>query len=225
MKFKDSFGSQLFAGICLIFIFAILIPIGLFVLIFKFITMPFNYYKYRHSQYQKDFPHKFNFLDPFHIDNIPYSIIKENDLLFDTNLVISEDTIFLLTYMTHISLMRMVVTSEYLYRYENSIKSYYHFKIDKLIKQQSAFEKAMAKIESRNIGDLTQLKTLSKSLCFNKYLMSLKDRRAFISGINAYKKYDDNYLSMFGDFKHKIYYYLIFSCPFLGYYIKKHLNK
>lgn len=80
MKFKDSFGSQLFAGICLILIFAILIPIGLFVLIFKFITMPFNYYKYRHSQYQKDFPHKFNFLDPFHIDNIPYSIIKENNL-------------------------------------------------------------------------------------------------------------------------------------------------
>jgi hypothetical protein len=42
--------------------------------------MPFNYYRYRHSQYQKDFPHKFNFLDPFHIDNIPYSIIKENEL-------------------------------------------------------------------------------------------------------------------------------------------------
>ena len=42
--------------------------------------MPFNYYKYRHSQYQKDFPHKFNFLDPFHVDNIPYSIIKENEL-------------------------------------------------------------------------------------------------------------------------------------------------
>ena len=39
-----------------------------------------NYYRYRHSQYQKDFPHKFNLLDPFHIDNIPYSIIKENEL-------------------------------------------------------------------------------------------------------------------------------------------------
>ena len=80
MKFKDSFGSQLLAGICLIFIFAILIPVGLFLLIFKLITMPFNYYKYKHSQYQKDFPHKFNFLDPFHIDNVPYSIIKENEL-------------------------------------------------------------------------------------------------------------------------------------------------
>ena len=80
MKFKDSFWSQLLAGICLIFILAILIPVGLFFLIFKFITMPFNYCKYRHSQYQKDFPHKFNFLDPFHIDNIPYSIIKENEL-------------------------------------------------------------------------------------------------------------------------------------------------
>lgn len=80
MKFKDSFWSQLLAGICLIFILAILIPVGLFFLIFKFITMPFNYYKYRHSQYQKDFPHKFNFLDPFHVDNIPYSIIKENEL-------------------------------------------------------------------------------------------------------------------------------------------------
>ena len=80
MKFKDSFGSQLLAIICFIFILAILIPVALFVLIFKFITMPFNYYKYRHSQYQKDFPHKFNFLDPFHIDNIPYSIIKENEL-------------------------------------------------------------------------------------------------------------------------------------------------
>jgi hypothetical protein len=80
MKFKDTFGSQLLAGIVLIFIFAILIPVGLFLLIFKFITMPFNYYRYRHSQYQKDFPHKFNFLDPFHIDHIPYSIIKENEL-------------------------------------------------------------------------------------------------------------------------------------------------
>ena len=84
MKFKDTFWSQLLAGIALIFILAILIPIGLFFLlfffIFKFITMPFNYYRYRHSQYQKDFPHKFNFLDPFHIDNIPYSIIKENEL-------------------------------------------------------------------------------------------------------------------------------------------------
>ena len=80
MKFKDTFGSQLLAGIVLIFIFAILIPVGLFLLIFKFITMPFNYYKYRNSHYQKDFPHKFNFLDPFHIDHIPYSIIKENEL-------------------------------------------------------------------------------------------------------------------------------------------------
>ena len=80
MNFKDTFWSQLLAGIALIFIFAILIPIALFFLIFKFITMPFNYYKYKHSQYQKDFPHKFNFLDPFHIDHIPYSIIKENEL-------------------------------------------------------------------------------------------------------------------------------------------------
>ena len=80
MKFKDTFGSQLLAGIVLIFIFAILIPVGLFLLIFMFITIPFNYYKYRHSQYQKDFPHKFNFLSPFHVDNIPYSIIKENEL-------------------------------------------------------------------------------------------------------------------------------------------------
>lgn len=80
MKFKDSFWSQLLACICLLFIFAILIPVGLFFFIFKLITMPFNYYKYKHSQYQKDFPHKFNFLDPFHIDNLPYSIIKENGL-------------------------------------------------------------------------------------------------------------------------------------------------
>lgn len=84
MKFKDSFWSQLLAAICLIFTFAILFPVALFCLILffisKFITMPFNYYKYRHSQYQKDFPHKFNFLDTFHIDDIPYSIIKENEL-------------------------------------------------------------------------------------------------------------------------------------------------
>ena len=80
MKFKDTFWSQLLAVIVIGFTFVILILIGLFLLIFKFITMPFNYYKYRHSQYQKDFPHKFNFLDPFHIDNIPYSIIKENQL-------------------------------------------------------------------------------------------------------------------------------------------------
>ena len=80
MKFKNSFGSQLLAGLALIFIFAILIPVGLFFLIFKLITMPYNYYRHRHSRYQKDFPHKFNFLDPLHIDDIPYSIIKEHEL-------------------------------------------------------------------------------------------------------------------------------------------------
>ena len=80
MKFKNSFGSQLLAGIALIFLFAILIPFGLFFLIFRLITMPYNYYKHRHSPYQKDFPHKFNFLDPFHVDDLPYSTIKKHEL-------------------------------------------------------------------------------------------------------------------------------------------------
>ncbi|MBR3964063.1 MAG: hypothetical protein IKJ80_01495 [Clostridia bacterium] len=80
MEFKKSFWSQWLACICLFIFIPIAIPVALFILIFKFITIPFSYYKYTHSQYQKDFPHKFNFLAPFHIDNIPYSIIKENEL-------------------------------------------------------------------------------------------------------------------------------------------------
>ena len=153
------------------------------------------------------------------------SIIKDNGLLFDTNMVISEDTIFLLTYMIHINSVRMVVASDYLYRYETPVKSYYHFEIDKLIKQQEAFKKAITVIDSEGIGNFAQLKALSKSICFNKYLKGLNNRKEFILGIKAYKKYDKNYLSMFRDLKHKIYFSLIFACPLVGYYVQKYLKK
>lgn len=153
------------------------------------------------------------------------SIIKDNGLLFDTNMVISEDTIFLLTYMTHVNSVCMVVASDYLYRYEIPVKSYYHFEIDKLIKQQEAFKKAITVIDSEGIGNFAQLKALSKSICFNKYLNGLNNRKEFILGIKAYKKYDKNYLSMFRDLKHKIYFSLIFACPLVGYYVQKYLKK
>ncbi len=62
-------------------IFCVLVlPILLLYLLYKVFAIPFDYMKYKRSRYQQDFPHRFSFLDVPHVDNAPYTAIKENDL-------------------------------------------------------------------------------------------------------------------------------------------------
>lgn len=61
-------------------VFLFFLPFFLLLLLFKLITFPIDYVKYKRSRYQQDFPHKYKWLDMPHIDNIPYTAIKENNL-------------------------------------------------------------------------------------------------------------------------------------------------
>ena len=58
----------------------IFLPFFLLYLLFKLLSTPFDYIKYKKSRYQKDFPHKYTWLREPHIDNAPYTAIKENEL-------------------------------------------------------------------------------------------------------------------------------------------------
>ena len=49
-------------------------------MVFKFFATPFDYIKYKRSRYQKDFPHRYSWLKEPHMDNAPYTAIKENNL-------------------------------------------------------------------------------------------------------------------------------------------------
>ena len=67
-------------GCVCIVAFIIFLPFFLLYLLFKLLSTPFDYVKYKKSRYQKDFPHKYTWLREPHIDNAPYTAIKENEL-------------------------------------------------------------------------------------------------------------------------------------------------
>ena len=79
MKIKDSIAEKLLVVFCIV-AFIIFLPFFLLYLLFKLLSTPFDYIKYKKSRYQKDFPHKYTWLREPHIDNAPYTAIKENDL-------------------------------------------------------------------------------------------------------------------------------------------------
>lgn len=75
---KDRIGKAvLYVGLA--FVVILCIPLMLLYLLFKLLATPFDYAKYKRSRYQKDFPHKYAWLRDPHIDNEPYTAIKEND--------------------------------------------------------------------------------------------------------------------------------------------------
>ena len=79
MKIKVSVAEKLVFVFCIV-VFIIFLPFFLLYLLFKFLSTPFDYIKYKKSRYQKDFPHKYTWLREPHIDNAPYTAIKENEL-------------------------------------------------------------------------------------------------------------------------------------------------
>ena len=153
------------------------------------------------------------------------SIIKENGLRFNTNMVMSEDTVFVLEFMSTINTVRLLKVNNYSYFFECSQKTYYEFSLNKLKAQQNAFMSAMNRITNSGIGHFNNVIALSKGICFYKYLLSLTSRERFIEGLKSYKKYDNNFLNIFTDKKHKLYFGMLFTFPCLGYYIHKVLKK
>lgn len=74
MKIKD--GEDFIISI---FVFIFVLPLAILVLLFKLFSTPFDYVKYKKSRYQLDFPHRYTWLSEPHKDNIPYTVIKENE--------------------------------------------------------------------------------------------------------------------------------------------------
>lgn len=79
MKIKGYISQTLVVFFCAALLILV-IPFCLLFLLFKLLTTPIDYIKYKRSRYQQDFPHKYKWLDEPHTDNAPYTVIKENSL-------------------------------------------------------------------------------------------------------------------------------------------------
>ncbi|MBR3878534.1 MAG: hypothetical protein IKJ24_00285 [Clostridia bacterium] len=82
MKTKETFGDKAINALIFIF-FIILLPFVILYLIYKLLTIPFDYARYKKSLYQRDFPHKYTWLREPHVDNEVYTAIKDNNLPVD----------------------------------------------------------------------------------------------------------------------------------------------
>lgn len=147
------------------------------------------------------------------------AIIQDNKLLFDTNMIRSEDTTFMLLYLTKIKNVRLLAVKHYAYRYEFSNKAYYGFTVEKFIAQQKAYTKYMDVVCNSDIGSFKRIICHSQKSCFALFLSSLKTKRDFVSGIEVYKKYDNEFPFLYDDFKHRLFFLILFYNPSLGYVI------
>ena len=147
------------------------------------------------------------------------SIIRNNNLYFDVNMIRSEDTTFLLLYMTLIRNVRLLSVKEYSYRYELSNKPYYKFSVDRFIAQQASYMKAMNIVCRSGIGSFKNVIDKAKLNCFILFLSSLNSQKEFIKGVREYRKIEKEYSFLYSDFLHTIYYFIIISFPSIGYYI------
>ena len=153
------------------------------------------------------------------------SIIKENRLLFDTNMIRSEDTTFMLLYMTFIRKVKLLKVKEYSYRFEMSNKAYYTFSVERFIAQQSSYMNAMNIVCKSDIGSFVRMIKRSRQLCFSLFLSSLVNKNEFIESIKEYRKYDDDLFFLSSDLKHFFYYKIIMLWPSIGYVLTKILKK
>lgn len=149
------------------------------------------------------------------------NIIKENKLKFDINMIRSEDTTFMLIYMTKIESVKFCSVKNYSYRYELSNKPYYNFTIDKFILQQKAYLSYMNVISQRDIGSFQHIINKSRTLCFALFLSSLLTKKDFVNGIKGYLLFEKDNSYLYSDLRHRIYYKLLFTWPSLGYIINK----
>lgn len=67
-------------GFLAVLLIMIVVPIGLLLLIGSVLYTPIDYVKFKRSEYQKDFPRKYNWLCGTHTDNKIYTIVKQNSL-------------------------------------------------------------------------------------------------------------------------------------------------
>lgn len=79
MKIKEASSTAL-GTVFVSLIFIVFLPFFLLYLLFKLLATPFDYVKYKRSRYVKDFPHRYKWLATPHVDNEPYTAIKENSL-------------------------------------------------------------------------------------------------------------------------------------------------
>ena len=93
------------------------------------------------------------------------------------------------------------------------------FSVDKFIAQQVSYKKAMDVVCKSDIGSFKTVIDEAKKTCFVLFFKSLASQRDFVSSIEVYKKYDNELPFLYDDFKHRLFFLILFYNPSLGYVI------
>lgn len=79
MKIRDRLEAML-AFFVVGAVLVMVLPFLFLALLFKLFMTPFDYIKYKRSRYQQDYPRRYSWLSKPHMDNEPYTAIKESHL-------------------------------------------------------------------------------------------------------------------------------------------------
>ena len=79
MKVKDFFYNLLEYFVMTV-LSVIALPFLVLFLLYRIMIFPFDYYRFKRSPYQRDYPTKYSILGALHNDAAPYTVIKENGL-------------------------------------------------------------------------------------------------------------------------------------------------
>lgn len=158
------------------------------------------------------------------------SIIVNNNLYFNENLISSEDTIFTIDYLLFSDRIILIPYNNYIYRFFYNIKSKRQISYEKmdvhinilqnsLMSLESKFNCKLNRIRSMIIYSFAGLfKTYLKELDYSSYKSTIKkiskEKRSLILK-NILKQKDKLNIIKF------IYYKIIFSIPCLGFYLLK----
>lgn len=149
------------------------------------------------------------------------STIQQNELKFNTSMSRSEDTTFILLFMTKIKSVTLVKSNDYSYRYESSAKSYYEFTLEKFKAQHKAYKSVMDIICKSGIGDFSHIMNRSRRQCFNLFLSSMRNKKELVRDINNYKEFEKDHTYLFCDLSHTFYYKTLLHFPSIWYFINK----
>ena len=147
------------------------------------------------------------------------NIIKENKLKFDINMIRSEDTTFMLIYMTIIRDVRLVNSKEYSYRYDSIAGNKYVLSFPTFLQQRNSYIKKMKIIEKSSIGMFSSLENQELQLYFHLLMKSAKSVSDFLKLIRMYHLNIKDNKYLYTDIKKRLYYSFILHFPCAGYYL------
>lgn len=151
-------------------------------------------------------------------------IIINNNLEFNTKMKRSEDTVFMLNYLTKANSMMLVQSSDYAYRYEpfsGILKAYYKYSFEQFKEQYLIYKNAMTYVEQCDIGNFSHQINKTKKKFFDIMLSCTQSKQEFVESVNKFLHFEKDATFLYNGIKNRVKYKIVLFAPAIGYYLFK----